>query len=116
MSIDLEKVREIASSHYRIENHTDREIDPKLIELVEQANLAEDLSIELESQMKQNSNLKQYLIEERARGNHYGMSYEDATDGEIERWIIDGEKDCPKFYLDRVRAEAKRQLITEGKI
>ena len=56
------------------------------------------------------------LVEERARGNHYGMSYEEATDGNFERWIIDGEKDLPKFYLDRVRAEARRQLQAEGKI
>lgn len=61
--------------------------------------------------------LEEALVEERARGNHYGMSYEDAVgDGEFERWIIDGEKDLPKFYLDRVRAEARRQLKEEGKI
>lgn len=60
--------------------------------------------------------LEDALVEERARGNHYGMSYEDATDGNFERWIIDGEKDLPKFYLDRVRTEARRQLQAEGKI
>jgi hypothetical protein len=60
--------------------------------------------------------LEDALVEERARGNHYGMSYEEATDGNFERWIIDGEKDLPKFYLDRVRTEAKRQLQAEGKI
>ena len=60
--------------------------------------------------------LEDALVEERARGNHYGMEYDDAIEGEIERWIIDGEKDSPKFYLDRVREEARRQLRAEGKI
>ena len=60
--------------------------------------------------------LEDALVEERARGNHYGMEYEDAIEGEIERWIIDGEKDSPKFYLDRVREEARRQLQADGKI
>ena len=62
--------------------------------------------------------LEDALVEERARGNHYGISYEEVVqpDGEIERWIIDGEKDLPKFCLDRVRAEARRQLKEEGKI
>ena len=62
--------------------------------------------------------LEDALVEERARGNLYGMSFEEVVqpDDEIERWIIDGEKDLPKFYLDRVRAEARRQLKEDGKI
>jgi len=69
---------------------------------------------EAEARIKE---LEDALVEERARGNHYGMSYEDAVgDGEFERWIIDGEKDLPKIYLDRVRVEAKRQLRADGKI
>ena len=56
------------------------------------------------------------LVEERARGNHYGMSYEDASDGEIERWIIDGEIDAPKVYIERMRVEARSQLRREGKL
>ena len=57
------------------------------------------------------------LVEERARGNHYGMSYEEAVSPDpIERWIINGEIDAPKIYIDRVRDEARRQLIAEGKI
>jgi hypothetical protein len=71
----------------------------------------------IDQQAAQIKSLEDALAEERARGNHYGMSYEDAVgDGEFERWIIDGEKDLPKFYLDRVRAEARRQLKEEGKI
>ena len=71
---------------------------------------------ELEKLRARNRDLEDALVEERARGNHYGMSYEEATDGNFERWIIDGEKDLPKFYLDRVRTEARRQLQAEGKI
>lgn len=56
------------------------------------------------------------LVEERARGNHYGMSYEDASDGEIERWIIDGEIDAPKVYIERMRMESRAQLRREGKL
>ena len=73
--------------------------------------------LQADQQAAQIKSLEDALAEERARGNHYGMSYEDAVgDGEFERWIIDGEKDLPKFYLDRVRAEARRQLKEEGKI
>ena len=69
---------------------------------------------EAEARIKE---LEDALVEERARGNHYGMSYEDAVgDGEFKRWIIGGEKDLPKIYLDRVRAEAKRQIQADGKI
>jgi len=61
--------------------------------------------------------LEAALVEERARGNHYGMSYEEAVSPDpIERWIINGEIDAPKIYIDRVRDEARRQLVTEGKI
>ena len=71
----------------------------------------------VEEQAAHIQELEDALVEERARGNHYGMSYEDAVgDGEFERWIIDGEKDLPKIYLDRVRAEATRQLRADGKI
>lgn len=56
------------------------------------------------------------LVEERSRGNHYGMSYEDASDGEIERWIIDGEIDAPKVYIERMRMESRAQLRREGKL
>lgn len=61
--------------------------------------------------------LENALAEERARGNHYGMSYEEAVSPDpIERWIINGEIDAPKIYIDRVRDEARRQLQAEGKI
>jgi hypothetical protein len=61
--------------------------------------------------------LESILPEERARGNHYGISYEDlAKDRKIERWIIDGEKDMSKKYLDLMRKEARRQLQMENKI
>ena len=61
--------------------------------------------------------LEAALVEERARGNHYGMSYEEAlSPDQIERWIINGEKDVSKIYIDRVRDEARRQLQAEGKI
>jgi len=61
--------------------------------------------------------MENMLTEERARGNHYGISYEDlAKDREIERWIIDGEKDVPQEYLYFMRKEARRQLQVENKI
>jgi hypothetical protein len=61
--------------------------------------------------------LEDALVEERARGNHYGMSYEEAMFPDpIERWIINGEIDAPKIYIDRVRDAARDQLVAEGKI
>ena len=71
---------------------------------------------EIERQAKRIAELEEALVEERARGNHYGMSYEDAAGGKIERWIIDGEIDAPKVYIERMRVEARAQLRREGKI
>ncbi|MFA5410040.1 MAG: hypothetical protein WC343_14800 [Bacilli bacterium] len=83
----------------------------------ENAWLKSDREFQSEEQAARIKELEDALVEERARGNHYGMSYEDAVgDGEFERWIIGGEKDLPKIYLDRVRAEAKRQIQADGKI
>ncbi len=85
----------------------------------EQAARIKELEYELENNYNDDifNNLINLLVEERARGNHYGMSYEEAVSPDpIERWIINGEIDAPKIYIDRVRDEARRQLVTEGKI
>ena len=121
MTFDLEKARDAAKFDDRMAITmfplAIAEIERLRAEISEQKGMIWKTQQVKKEQAAQIKSLEDALVEERARGNHYGMSYEDAVgDGEFERWIIDGKKDLPKIYLDRVRVEAKRQLLADGKI
>jgi hypothetical protein len=59
------------------------------------------------------SQLREALVEERARGNAYGMNAQDLTGDDFERWIINGANDFPETYIKTIRKEARRQLAAE---
>lgn len=95
-------------------DHRIKELDREVSVARNLASLAKGIVDEQAARIGQ---LETWLVEERSRGNHYGISYEDlAENREIERWIIDGEKDVPKSYLELMRKEAREQLRSEGKL